>query len=735
MTEAVVLTDSGVRARAASGTVDPVRARVPDCSGYAVRSGVRIYYEVFGDGPTTIVLLPTWAIVHSRIWKMQIPYLSRHFRVVALDSRGNGRSDRPTHKGAYSEDEIVADVVAVMDATETASAVCIGLSMGSGFLLRLATEHPERVLGAVFVGPAVGIVPVDPPRLELPFGEVFDEDEGWYKYNAAYWRRDYAGFARWFFEECHQEPHSTKGVDDATEWALETTPEILIRTQYDAYLDARGSDDPRPVAAQLAERVTCPSLVIHGDRDTIVGGAQGRALADALGCRLETFAGCGHVPQIRHPVRFNALVREFVESIAQKPAGPPRTPWVFALDRKPRALWISSPIGLGHILRDLAIARALRSRVPDLQIEWLAQPPVTAVLEAEGEIVHSASGELASESTHWESESTAHDLHAFYAFRRMDEILCANYGVFDDIVRDTAYDLWVGDESWDVDHYLHENPERKIAPYAFMTDVVGFLPVDASGDPREADLCADYNAEMVEHVARFPYVRDRAVFIGSFDELPEASLGAGLPGVRDWSARNFSTVPYVVPFEPATFRRTGALRTKLGYGRGYPLYVAAVGGTSVGRSMLELTAEAFAVIRKEQPDARMVMVCGPRLDPAELPDVDGMDKIGYLPSLFEHLACADVAIVQGGLSTTMELVAARRPFVYFPLADHYEQQRFVSYRLDHYGAGVRMDYATTSPTELAHAIRTAALTKPNYRPVPKGGANRAADLLVSLLRR
>src|SRR5205807_2156434 len=114
----------------------------------------------------------------------------------------------------------------------------------------------------------------------------------------------FAGFARWFFEQCQCEAHSSKGIDDAAGWALETTSEILIQTQYDPYLDARGSDDPRPVAVQLAERVTCPSLVIHGDQDRIVGRSQGRALADALGCRLETLAGAGHVPQSRHPVRF-----------------------------------------------------------------------------------------------------------------------------------------------------------------------------------------------------------------------------------------------------------------------------------------------------------------------------------------------------------------------------------------------------------------------------------------------
>jgi pimeloyl-ACP methyl ester carboxylesterase len=730
----MTVTDSGVRTRAARGTVGPVRARVPDRSGYAVQSGVRLYYEVFGDGPTTVMLLPTWAIVHSRTWKMQIPYLSRHFRVVTFDTRGNGRSDRPTHKGAYAESEIVADIVAVLDATETPAAVCIGLSMGSGFLLRLATEHPDRVLGAVFAGPAVGIVDVDPPRDGYPFGEVFEQDEGWYKYNAAYWRRNFPDFARWFFGEIYQEPHSTKGVDDGTEWALETTPEILIQTQYDAYLDRRDLDDSAPVAAQLAAQVTCPSLVIHGDKDVIVGSSQGRALADALGCRLETFAGCGHAPHNRHPVWFNTVVREFVASTAPGSDVRPRPPWVFARDRKPRALWISSPIGLGHILRDLAVARAVRARIPDLQIEWLAQSPVTAVLESEGEIVHPASAELASESAHWESESALHDLHAFHAFRRMDEILCANYGLFDDVVRDTPYDMWVGDESWEVDHFLHENPERKIAPYAFMTDVIGFLPVDAAADPREAELCADYNAEMIEHIERYPYVRDRSVFIGGFDELPDASFGAGLPQIRDWSARRFSSVPYVVPFDPSAYRRTAALRTKLGYGTGYPLYVAAVGGTSVGRDMLELTAEAFALVRKEQPDARMIMVAGPRLHPGVLPDVDGMDKLGYVPSLFEHLACADVAIVQGGLSTTMELVAARRPFVYFPLAHHYEQQHFVSHRLDHYGAGVRMDYGTTSPVALAQAIRTAAASTPNYRPLPRGGADRAAALLVSMVR-
>jgi UDP:flavonoid glycosyltransferase YjiC (YdhE family) len=113
-----------------------------------------------------------------------------------------------------------------------------------------------------------------------------------------------------------------------------------------------------------------------------------------------------------------------------------------------------------------------------------------------------------------------------------------------------------------------------------------------------------------------------------------------------------------------------------------------------------------------------------------------MDKRGYVPNLFEHLACADAAVVQGGLSTTMELVATGRPFIYFPLRRHWEQQHFVTHRLNRYRAGLRMDYTTTTADDLATTMRT-ALTQngsgPGYRQVPRGGAARAAARIAALL--
>ncbi|MBV8218302.1 MAG: alpha/beta fold hydrolase, partial [Solirubrobacterales bacterium] len=109
-------------------------------------------------------MLPTWPIAHSRFWKLQIPYLSRHCRVVAFDGRGGGRSDQPAGAHSYAIDEIVADVLAVMDATGTASATLVGFSCAALCATVLAADHPQRVCGVVHIGPAVALAPMHPER-------------------------------------------------------------------------------------------------------------------------------------------------------------------------------------------------------------------------------------------------------------------------------------------------------------------------------------------------------------------------------------------------------------------------------------------------------------------------------------------------------------------------------------------------------------------------------------------
>ena len=135
------------------------RARYPDEEGYVERDGVRLFYEVYGSGEPTVLLLPTWSIIHSRHWKMQIPYLARHCRVLTFDGRGNGRSDRPPEPDAYREEEFAADALAVMDATGTEQAVLVSLSRGAERSLHLAASHPERVDKLVFIAPALPLPP------------------------------------------------------------------------------------------------------------------------------------------------------------------------------------------------------------------------------------------------------------------------------------------------------------------------------------------------------------------------------------------------------------------------------------------------------------------------------------------------------------------------------------------------------------------------------------------------
>jgi predicted glycosyltransferase len=397
---------------------------------------------------------------------------------------------------------------------------------------------------------------------------------------------------------------------------------------------------------------------------------------------------------------------------------------------------VSSPIGLGHAQRDVAIAGALRARVPDLAIDWLAQSPVTTLLEARGERIHPLSARLAGESRHIESEMRGeHALHVFRALRNMDEILLANFHVFLDAARAGNYDLWIGDEAWDLDYYLHENPELKRAPFAWLTDFVGFLPMEPAPDDREAFLTADYNAEMIEQVARFPQVRDTALFIGNPDDIVPDEFGDGLPPIRAWTEANFTFTGYIRYFDPDALDDREALRARFGFRSDEQVAVAAVGGTSVGTDLLDRIAEAYPCMRARLPALRLIVVCGPRIDPAAMPQHPGLEYRGYVHNLYEMLAACDVALVQGGLSTTMELVAARRPFLYFPLTGHFEQNRHVAYRLEHYGvpAWARVPFAAASAETIAERLVRAVSTPVCYRSVEGDGAHRAAQQIAALL--
>jgi len=266
----------------------------------------------------------------------------------------------------------------------------------------------------------------------------------------------------------------------------------------------------------------------------------------------------------------------------------------------------------------------------------------------------------------------------------------------------------------------------------WLTDFVGWLPMPDGGE-REARLTAEYNAEMIEQIARFPRVRDRAIFIGDREDIVPQRFGPELPAIRDWSEQHYDFPGYVTGFDPAELEDRETLRAELGYLPDERICIVTVGGSGVGADLLRRVMAAFPEAKERTPAMRMVVVAGPRIDPASLPAHDDLDVDAYVPDLYRHLAACDLAVVQGGLTTTMELTANRRPFLYFPLRHDFEQTLHVPHRLERYGAGWRMDYETDGPAEVAAAIAGELSREITYLPVDPHGAGRAASIIAELI--
>jgi len=702
-----------------------MRARLPTKQGFIEREGVKIYFEVYGSGPEAMLFLPPWSIVHSRVYKAQLPYFSERHRCITFDPRGNGKSDHPADTAAYTLDNHIADALGVMDAADADKAILVGLSLGGMHACILAAHYPERVKAAILAGTVATVGRGYPYLSSKHFSAKRDRYEGWDKYNRDYWLSHYPEFAEHFVRNIFSDPHSTKQIEDGLAWAGTTTGPVLVKT-----VEAWASSSALDVGETMYRKINCPMLVIHGEDDQIQPCALGRAVAQSTGAELVTVPGGGHNLLGRFPAKCNALINDFLDRRLGVPA--PARRKSKPAGRAKKALYLSSPIGLGHGRRDLAIARELRKLHPNLEVHWLAQDPVTQLLAANGECIHPLSPRLASESRHIELESGEHDLNAFQAIRRMDEVLIANFMTFQDAVDEGGYDLVIADEAWDVDHYWHEHPELKKTKLAWFTDFVGWVPMPASG-PHEAFLTTDYNAEMIEHVERHPGVRDRAIFVGSPEDIIPLSFGQDLPQMRDWVPNHFDFSGYIIGQHPRIFGERDQLRVELGYRPDERVAIVTVGGSGVGRHLILRILQSYPVVRKRVPELRMIVVAGPRIDVASLPGLTGVEVRAFVPDLDRHLAACDVALVQGGLTTCMELTAAGTPFLYFPLRNHFEQNFHVAHRLDRYGAGRRLQYATSTPDMIAAELVGALQSPTHFHPVESDGAARAARMIADLI--
>lgn len=396
-----------------------------------------------------------------------------------------------------------------------------------------------------------------------------------------------------------------------------------------------------------------------------------------------------------------------------------------------RLLFVSGSLGLGHATRDLAIARQLRHLQPDVDIDWLAADPASVLLAGAGERLLPEAAELANENVAAERAARGGGLNLTRYLLTSRAEWRRNVAVFRRVVSTQRYDLVIGDETYEINLALREDPSLKQWPFVTIFDFVGLDAMTNSPLERLAvyiwnrKWCADYRRHRTP-----PY--DLGLFVGEPDDVPETSFGPGLPGRRAFATAMYTFVGYVLPFEAAALPDTQTLRSELGYGEG-PLVIAAVGGTAIGGDLLSLCAAAFPTAHVALPGLRMVLVAGPRLASEHLQVPEGVDVRAFVPNLYRHFAACDLAIIQGGATSAIELMALRRPFVYVPLAGHSEQAG-VARNLRRRGAGVEMTFGAATARELGDTIVRTIGRKVTHDPIPADGAREAASRIAGLLR-
>jgi UDP:flavonoid glycosyltransferase YjiC (YdhE family) len=397
-----------------------------------------------------------------------------------------------------------------------------------------------------------------------------------------------------------------------------------------------------------------------------------------------------------------------------------------------RILYISGSVGLGHVTRDLAIAAELRRQCRDAEICWIAAPPASTLLEAAGERLLPESARWVDDTAQAEASAQRFGLNLTRYLMRVSSSWPAHVRVFDQVTRAGRFDLVLGDETYEINVAQMKDARLNRQPYACFYDFIG---LDAAGaNPLDRLVAYYWNRVWQNDHDFYSKPHNRAVFLGEPEDIPDRSFGVLLPNRRAYARRYYHFAGYVFGFDPLQYRDSSALKAHLGYGP-ERLVVCSIGGTAVGKALLELCSQAYPIMRARLPDLRMVLVCGPRIPADSLKAAAGVEVREYVPSLYQHFAAADLAIVQGGGTTTLELTALKRPFLYFPLEGHSEQERAVSERLARHRAGVRMVFSQTTPSALAEQALELIGRPVDCVDIPADGARRAAELVLALLKK
>jgi predicted glycosyltransferase len=398
--------------------------------------------------------------------------------------------------------------------------------------------------------------------------------------------------------------------------------------------------------------------------------------------------------------------------------------------RKRKILFVSGSIGLGHVGRDLEIAGALRKLCPDVEISWMAEPPASDVLENAGEKLLPEASQLSSGNAELEGLSTKYEANLVQWVMNMRKGWSQNAAVYARISEAYSFDLWIGDEPYDIMIAMQKNPGLKKCPFVVIYDVLG---LDAT-TRNPVDHLAAYimNRLWAKFLESELPLADRSIFLGEIEDVPDRKFGFMQPNRRRLAEQLLNFAGYVLPEDIEDFRDKAKARKLLGYGN-EPLVLCSIGGTAAGKNLLDLCINAYPFVKKRIPDLKMVLFCGSRVSPDSIQAPAGVTVVGYLPSLYRHMGAADLCIVTGGGTITLELTALQRPFLYFPLEQHFEQEVAVAARCQRHRAGIKMAFSRITPESLSEAIISNIGKKVDYASIPTNGSQEAARIIEVVL--
>lgn len=395
-----------------------------------------------------------------------------------------------------------------------------------------------------------------------------------------------------------------------------------------------------------------------------------------------------------------------------------------------KILFISWQGGLGHITRDLAIVQELRRQNPEIDVSWMAHPLSSQMIKQAGETLLPESELSADYNQSAVPAVSGYNLNLMKYVVLSQKARDHNVDLFKQVIAQYRFDLVIGDESYEIIRAIIKNQIQIESRMVMIEDFVGLEAM--TKNPLEKLGVFRLNRFWVYDRPRISSSRMTYFFIGELEDVPDKKFGFLLPNRREFAKKHYHFLGYVIRFEPAEYIDKAKVRAKLGYGM-EPLLICATGGTAAGKELLETCGKAYTILKKDIRELRMVCVCGELFGtkPPKLPPE--VDVFSLIPNLYEHYAACDMAVVVGGGTTTVELTALRRPFVFFPLENQFDQQLYVAERLSRHGAGIKMRYYQTTPEFLAQTILANIGKEVDRKPIQTDGAQKAAQLINKLL--